>query len=452
VFFNKNYFRRKNMRKILSLCLALTLLAGFMLPVSAEKPVEIIFWHSMGGVNGEAIVKMVEDFNKENEGKIKVNVEYQGTYDDAINKVKAAGMSAMPADVMQIYDIGSRFMIDSGWALPVQEMIDAENYDISQVEPNIAAYYTIDGKLYSMPFNSSTPLLYYNKTAFKEAGLDPDTPPTNFDEIIEMAEKLTIKDADGKTVRWGFGMGNYGWFFEQWIGKMGLHYVDNDNGRSEEPATKVVFDENGGAAEIFKIWKKLFDEGIITYLGRGNTDAKAAFISGDIVITLESTAALKSLLTNVGDDFEIGTGFFPNIHPDDKGGVSIGGGSLWMLQTGDDARQKASWEFIKYMISPDVQAFWNAQTGYFPITVATHELDAFKENLEKFPQFGTAIRQLHSTAPEYAGSLLSVFPESRALVETYTERLINGEVTVDEAVQKLAAEVNSAIEIYNLTN
>ena len=392
------------MRKILSLCLALTLLAGFMLPVSAEKPVEIIFWHSMGGVNGEAIVKMVEDFNKENEGKIKVNVEYQGTYDDAINKVKAAGMSAMPADVMQIYDIGSRFMIDSGWALPVQEMIDAENYDISQVEPNIAAYYTIDGKLYSMPFNSSTPLLYYNKTAFKEAGLDPDTPPTNFDEIIEMAEKLTIKDADGKTVRWGFGMGNYGWFFEQWIGKMGLHYVDNDNGRSEEPATKVVFDENGGAAEIFKIWKKLFDEGIITYLGRGNTDAKAAFISGDIVITLESTAALKSLLTNVGDDFEIGTGFFPNIHPDDKGGVSIGGGSLWMLQTGDDARQKASWEFIKYMISPDVQAFWNAQTGYFPITVATHELDAFKENLEKFPQFGTAIRQLHSTAPEYAAT------------------------------------------------
>ena len=440
------------MKKMLSLCLILALFAGLVLPVNAENPVEIIFWHSMGGVNGEAIVKMVDDFNKANEGKIKVNVEYQGTYDDAINKVKAAGMSAMPADVMQIYDIGSRFMIDSGWALPVQEMIDAENYDISQIEPNIAAYYTIDNKLYSMPFNSSTPLLYYNKTAFAEAGLDPDTPPTNFDEIIEMAEKLTIKDADGKITRWGYGMGNYGWFFEQWMGKMGLHYVNNDNGRSEEPATKVVFDENGGAAEVFKVWKKLFDEGIITYLGRGNTDAKAAFISGDIVITLESTAALKSLLTNVGDDFEIGTGFFPNIHPDDKGGVSIGGGSLWMLQTGDDARQKAAWEFIKYMISPDVQAFWNAQTGYFPITVATHELDAFKENLEKYPQFGTAIRQLHSTAPEYAGSLLSVFPEARSLVETYTERLINGEVTVDEAVQKLAAEVNSAIEIYNLTN
>ena len=87
---------------------------------------EITFWHSMGGVNGEAITKMVEDFNAAYAGKIKVNVEYQGTYDDAINKIKAAGMSALPCDVVQVYDIGTRFMIDSGWALPMQEMIDAE--------------------------------------------------------------------------------------------------------------------------------------------------------------------------------------------------------------------------------------------------------------------------------------------------------------------------------------
>ena len=104
------------------------------------------------------------------------------------------------------------------------------------------------------------------------------------------------------------------------------------------------------------------------------------------------------------------------------------------------------------MISPDVQAFWNAQTGYFPITVATHELDAFKDNLAKYPQFGTAISQLHDTAPQYAGALLSVFPEARALVETYTERLINGELDVAATVENLAKEINSAIEIYNLTN
>ncbi|MEA5014802.1 MAG: ABC transporter substrate-binding protein [Candidatus Limiplasma sp.] len=441
------------MKKLLSLLLAIAVLMSFGSFALAEAPVELTFWHSMGGVNGEAITKLVDDFNAAYEGKIKVNIEYQGTYDDAINKIQAAGMSSMPCDVVQIYDIGTRFMIDSGWALPVQEMIDGEGYDISQIEPNIAAYYTIDGKLYSMPFNSSTPLLYYNKTAFEKAGLDPETPPKNFDEIIAMSEKLLIKDDSGKVVQYGFSMGNYGWFFEQWVGRMGLHYVDNNNGRGAEPATKVVFDENGGAKAILGMWKKLMDEGIITYLGQGNNDAKAAFISGDIAITLESTAALKSLLVNVGDAFEIGTGYFPSIGAEDVGGVSIGGGSLWMLATGDDARQKASWEFVKFMIAPEQQAYWNAQTGYFPITVATHELDAFKENLAQYPQFGTAIDQLHNeTSAEYVGSLLSVFPEARQLVQTYTEKLINGELDLDTTVANLAAEVNNAIEIYNLTN
>jgi sn-glycerol 3-phosphate transport system substrate-binding protein len=439
------------MRKILSLTLALCLMLGLTSAFAAAAPTEITFWHSMGGANNEAIAKMVEDFNVAYEGKIKVNVEYQGSYDDAINKIKAAGMSALPCDVVQVYDIGTRFMIDSGWALPIQQMIDAEGYDITQIEPNIAAYYTVDGKLNSMPFNSSTPLLYYNKTAFEEVGLDPNTPPKNFDEIIEMAEKLMVKGANGEVERYGFGMGNYGWFFEQWMGKMAKHYVDNGNGR-EAAATKVVFDENGGAEAVFNVWKKLLDGGVITYLNRGNNDAKAAFIAGKIAITLESTAALKSLLTNVGDSFEIGTGYFPNINADDKGGVSIGGGSLWMLASGNDAKQNAAWEFVKHMISPDVQAFWNAQTGYFPITVDTHEVEAFKANLAQYPQFGTAIEQLHSTAPEYAGSLLSVFPEARALVETYTERLVNGELSVADTVTNLAKDINSAIEIYNLTN
>ncbi len=440
------------MKKLLSLIMALMMVLSLVPAALAEAPVEIVFWHSMGGVNGEAVTAMVESFNKAYEGKIKVNVEYQGSYDDAINKIKAAGMSALPCDVVQIYDIGSRFMIDSGWAKPMQEFIDASGYDISQIEPNIAAYYTIEGKLYSMPFNSSTPLLYYNKTAFEKAGLDPNTPPKNFDEIVAFAEKLTIKDASGTVTQRGFGMGNYGWFFEQWMNKMGKHYVDNNNGRGADAATKVVFDENGAAKDILNVWKKLIDDGTITYLNKGNNDAKAAFIGGQIAMTLESTAALKSLLSNVGDSFEIGTGFFPNINAGDVGGVSIGGGSLWALASGDEAKQNAAWEFTQFMIAPEQQAFWNAQTGYFPITVATHDLDAFKENMAKYPQFGTAIEQLHSTAPQYAGALLSVFPEARALVESYTEKVVGGELSVDDAVTKLAADINSAIEIYNLTN
>lgn len=441
------------MKKLLSLVLSLMFLFSLCTTALAENAqTEIVFWHSMGGVNGEAITKMVEDFNKLNEGKIHVSTEFQGTYDDTITKIKAAGMGALPADVVQIYDIGTRFMIDSGWAKPMQEFIDGESYDISQIEANLAAYYTVEGKLYSMPFNSSTPVLYYNKDAFREAGLDPEKPPTNFDEIFEVAKKLEKKDDAGNITRYGFGMGNYGWFFEQWVGKQGEHYVDNNNGRGVEPATKVVFDENGAGADILGVWKKMFDEGVFEYLGQGNDNAKQAFISGSIAITLESTAALKSLLQNVGDSFELGTGFFPSINADDKGGVSIGGGSLWALATDDEAKEAATWEFIKFMISPETQAYWNAQTGYFPVTVATHDLDAFKENVKAFPQFQTAIDQLHSTAPEYAGALLSVFPEARQAVQTYIEQLINNQLTLDETLTKLAGEINDAIEEYNLVN
>lgn len=440
------------MKKLLSFVLCACLLLTLFLPVAlAEDPVKIIFWHSMGGVNGEAINKMVADFNEANAGKIEVEVQFQGDYDEAINKLKSASMGNMGADVVQIYDIGTRFMIDSGWIIPMQELIDADNYDISQIEPNIAAYYSVDGQLYSMPFNSSTPIMYINRDAFIEAGLDPDNPPKNFDEIIAACEKLVKKDENGNITRYGFGMGNYGWFFEQWVGKMGLHYVDQGNGR-EAPATKVVFDENGAALQILSTWDKLIKEGYITYLNRGNDDAKSAFITGNIAMVLESTAALKSLLVNVDNRFEIGTAYFPSINADDAGGVSIGGGSLWAINNGDDAKRAASWEFIKFMISPEQQAYWNAQTGYFPITVATHELDAFKANIEEYPQFMTAIDQLHDTKPEYTGSLLSVFPEARAKVEEITERVIMGELTPEEAVTQLATQVNEAITIYNLTN
>ncbi len=440
------------MKKLLSLVLCACLLLTLFLPAAlAEDPVKIIFWHSMGGVNGEAINKMVADFNEAYAGKIEVEVQFQGDYDEAINKLKSASMGNMGADVVQIYDIGTRFMIDSGWIIPMQELIDADNYDISQIEPNIAAYYSVDGQLYSMPFNSSTPIMYINRDAFIEAGLDPDNPPKNFDEIMAACEKLVKKDENGNITQYGFGMGNYGWFFEQWVGKMGQDYVDQGNGR-DAPATKVVFDENGSALQILSTWDKLIKEGYITYLNRGNDDAKSAFITGNIAMVLESTAALKSLLVNVDDRFEIGTAYFPSINADDAGGVSIGGGSLWAIDNDDEAKRDASWEFIKFMISPEQQAYWNAQTGYFPITVATHELDAFKANIEEYPQFMTAIDQLHDTKPEFTGSLLSVFPEARAKVEEITERVIMGELTPEEAVTQLASQINEAITIYNLTN
>ncbi|WP_337641637.1 ABC transporter substrate-binding protein [Anthropogastromicrobium sp.] len=415
-----------------------------MADASEVDKTTISFWHSMGGVNGQAIDTLVQKFNDENEYGITVEAEYQGSYDDALNKLKSAQIGNMGADLVQVYEIGTRFMIESGWIVPMQSMVNADEYDTSVLESNLAAYYTINDMLYSMPFNSSTPLMYYNKDMFDAAGITEI--PDSLESIAQIGDKLL--DSGAQEV---MSLGIYGWFFEQFIGKQGLEYANNGNGRTEA-ATAVAFDENGAAANILNEWKNLYDLGYAPNVGKGGDAGLADFSAGKSAITLGSTASLKQILQDVDGKFEVGTAYFPKVKSTDEGGVSIGGASLWALDNNDPKKLRATWEFVKFLISPESQAFWNAETGYFPVNVDAHDEDVFKENIEKYPQFETAIDQLHDSAPQYAGALLSVFSEARAIVESEIESMLNGNETVDEAVDSMTSQINDAIEEYNLVN
>lgn len=416
-----------------------------MADASEVDGTEISFWHSMGGVNGQAIDTLVKKFNDENEYGITVKAQYQGEYDDSLNKLKSAQIGNMGADLVQVYEIGSRFMIESGWITPMQQMIDADSYDLSQIEPNLAAYYTIDNQLYSMPFNSSTPIMYYNKEMFEKAGITEI--PDSLEGIEAVGEKLLNEGGAGQVI----SLGIYGWFFEQFIGKQGLEYANNGNGRTEA-ATAVAFDSNGAAANILTAWKSLYDKGYAPNVGKGGDAGLADFSAGKSAITLGSTASLKQILQDVNGKFEVGTAYFPKVKSTDEGGVSIGGASLWALNNNDPKKTRATWEFVKFLISPESQAYWNAQTGYFPVTTAAQEEPVFKENVEKYPQFQTAIDQLHDSSPEYVGALLSVFPEARATVESEIENLLNGNADVEKTVKNMADAINKSIEEYNLVN
>ena len=136
---------------------------------------------------------MATDFNLSQQ-KCYVEPTYQGSYDDSLNKLKAGLQSKDVPALVQVFDIGSRLMIDLKVATPVQDFIDKEKYDISDLEPNVLAYYSVDDKLWSMPFNTSNPILYYNKDMFKAAGLDPEKPPRTWAEVEDAAKKLTKKD------------------------------------------------------------------------------------------------------------------------------------------------------------------------------------------------------------------------------------------------------------------
>jgi sn-glycerol 3-phosphate transport system substrate-binding protein len=421
---------------------------GVPIPAGATK---IAFWHSMAGdIGGKAIPQMATDFNLSQQ-KCYVEPTYQGSYDDSLNKLKAGLQSKDVPALVQVFDIGSRLMIDLKVATAVQEFIDKEKYDISDLEPNVLAYYSVDDKLWSMPFNTSNPILYYNKDMFKAAGLDPEKPPRTWAEVEEAAKKLTKKEGDRTT--YGMALAIYGWFFEQFNAVSAAHYADNDNGRSA-PATKAVFNGPEGVA-FLDWWKKLYDEGVMGNFGRKTVDTRNAFLAGQTAMIVESTATLRGLIDGSKGKFELGTGFLPRPNEEafDKSGTIIGGASTWILNARPPEEQQCAWEFIKFISSPPQQAYWHTMTGYYPIRKAAYEEQLDKDWRAKYPGFQTAIDQLHA-APNNSytqGGLIGVFPSARQTIETAIEELLAGKGTSQEVLDKAADTVTKAIEEYNIT-
>ena len=186
--------------------------------------------------------------------------------------------------------------------------------------------------------------------------------------------------------------------------------------------------------------------------GRKTSDTQQAFIAGKTAMFIDSTAGLKDVLSGVDGKFEVGTAYMPKVNKNDKGGVSIGGGSLWVLDKKDENKQKAAFEFIKFMVEPEQQVYWNKKTGYFPVTTKAYELDEMKKHLAETPQFQTAINQLHDSPLESRGALLGVFPEARQTNETNIEAMLQGKLTPKEAIEESEKTINSAIEKYNKAN
>jgi sn-glycerol 3-phosphate transport system substrate-binding protein len=425
-------------------------------PTGAPVPqgaVQLSFWHSMGGdIGGKAIPQLATDFNLSQQ-ECYVTPTYQGSYDDSLNKLKAGLQSKDIPAVVQLFDIGSRLMIDLQVATPVQDFIDAEGYDVSDLETNVLAYYTVDGQQWSMPFNTSNPMLYYNKDMFRDAGLDPDNPPRTWAEFEDAARKLTQKDASGKVTMPGAVFAIYGWFFEQFLAVSGGYYADNENGRAA-PATAATFNSPEGVA-ILEWWKKMHDEGIMGNLGRRTVDVRNAFMAEQTAMIIESTATLRGMMDAAEGKFEIGTAFLPRPTEEayDKSGTIIGGASVWILKDRPAEEQQCAWEFVKFVSAPPQQAYWQTMSGYYPIRKAAYEEPIAKEWTAKYPQFATAIEQLH-IAPNNRftqGGLIGVFPTARQTIEGAIEEVLAGAATPQEALDKAAQSITEAIEEYNIT-
>src|SRR5437763_14475021 len=204
--------------------------AGLAPGKDVKPAAKIVWWHAMSGVNGDALNKIVDSFNK-SQSAIKVETVFQGTYDDLLSKLNTALASNAAPALAQVYDIGQAYMRQSGETVPMQAFIDRDKFNTSDFEPAVLNYYKYQDKLQSMPWNASSPILLHHKDAFKAAGLDPEKPPLTFSEVTDAAKKLTKKDASGQTTQYGFGPSIYGWLFEQLMATSGAQYCDNGSGR-----------------------------------------------------------------------------------------------------------------------------------------------------------------------------------------------------------------------------
>jgi sn-glycerol 3-phosphate transport system substrate-binding protein len=412
---------------------------------SSNAPITMTWWHSMGGELGKVVDQIVADYNS-SQSKVIVKPAFQGSYEESLSKMKASFDSKSGPSLIQVNEVGSRFMIDSKATTPMQSFIDKEKFDTTQLEGNIADYYKMNGQLNSMPFNTSNPILFYNKDMFKAAGLDPEKPPVTYEELTKMAKEFT------KTGKTGLGFFYEGWYMEQNFARQGALYVNNDNGRSAPPTESYLNKEAGVTTLTW--WKSLVDNKLAINFGRSGDDAKKAFLSGQVAMMINSTGGLRGVVDGAAGKFEVGSGVLPKPEAAKHGGIIIGGGSNWILNNKSQEEQNAAWEFIKYLTSPKVQAYWSVSSGYFPITKKAYDEQIVKDNLVKYPQFVTAIEQLHQTQSTSAtqGAVMGIFPEQRLFVSTAIEEALNGKKTPQEALDAAAANSTKALVKYNQIN
>lgn len=420
---------------------SLLLLGASTLASAKEK---IIFWHAMGGNFQPTLNKIVEEYNK-SQDKIEVEALYQGSYQEALNKFKSVqGTDKAPA-LIQLNEISTEYMYNSGAITPMQEFVKKDNYDLTKLEDTLINYYTINGTLYSMPFNSSASILLYNKDAFKEVGLDPEKAPKSYKELAEAAKKLTKG-----TERYGFAMIMDAWFIEQLLANENTLYVNEENGRAGKSPTAVAY--NGEKIKtIFNWLNDMYRDNTATSYGKEYQNTRAAFLSGKVSMYIDSSAGIQQL-TELAN-FEIGSAYVPSENGEFTG-VPIGGASLWITNSVSDEKQAAAWDFVKYAVSKESQALWASSTGYYSVNKEAYDLDLLKKDLEKTPQKLVAVNEIKDTQKTAAtsGAIVGVFPELRKVMTDSMEKVYVGKGKIDKIIDKMVKESDRIVKRYNRLN
>ncbi|MBX2830806.1 MAG: extracellular solute-binding protein [Rhodospirillales bacterium] len=419
--------------------------AVFALGNAAEAATEITWWHAMDGALGGVVDQIAADFNASQSEYHLVAVN-KGGYEDTMTAGIAAFRAKNQPNIIQIFDAGAATIINAKGAVkPVQDLLEANNvnFDINDYIPGVRYFYAdSDGKMIGMPFNSSTPLLYYNKEALAKAGVDV---PKTWQEFEAAAPKL--KEA-GYTA---LAQSHSPWiFFENFMSRHNLQMATGNNGYD---STDVEILYNNDALkdhwQHVKDWK---DAGYYGYFGRAWGANQDAFVQQNVAMWIGSSGSFGGLRKSTQFDFGTSTlPYWENVGDAPKS-TFIGGAALFAFSGHDSAEDAGVAEFFKFLTKPETQYYWHKETGYVPITNAAYDLAKKDGYYNESPDAEVGIQQLSEEGAEWTkGYRLGFYVQIREVIYREVDKILNGEETVDAAFATIEEEANGLLKRFNDT-
>ena len=434
-----------------SLLAATALSLTMAVPASAQ--VEIQWWHAMGGRLGELVDEIAANFNASQSDYV-VRPSFRGTYTETMTGAIAAFRAGEQPHIVQVFEVGTGTMMSAEGAIYPLYQLMADNdvpFDPAAYLPAVVGYYTDPaGNMLSFPFNSSTPILYYNRDIFTAAGLNPDQPPVTWADVETMSRQIvtTGSAACGFTTRWP------SWVqMENFLAYHNLPLGTQQNGFAGFDAELVLNQQ----APLIRHWENLARwqaEGLFSWAGGGpGPDAGPKFYSGECAMMMESSAGRAGVLSNA--TFSVGYGMQP--YYEDVAGAPqnsiIGGATLWTLTGHDDAEYVGVARFFAFLSSPENQAWWHQNTGYLPITSAAYELTRSQGYYDANPGADISIQQMNLNPPteNSRGLRFGSYVQIRDIVSEEMEAMITGAKTAQAAADAIVARGNDLLREFEAT-
>jgi sn-glycerol 3-phosphate transport system substrate-binding protein len=430
--------------------LAAVLASASLFAANAQAQTEIQWWHSMAGKLGDKVNEIAQKFNA-SQSEYKVVPVFKGQYDESMTAAVAAFRSGNPPGILQVFEVGTATMMAAKGAIkPVYQIMaeQHEKFDPKAFLPAVTSYYSdTKGNLLSMPFNSSTQVLYINKDAFKKAGLDPANPPKTWAETEKAAEKLK---SSGATCSYTTGWQS--WVqLESFSAWHNVPFATLQNGFGGL-GTRLEFNGPVQVKHIQNLgdWAK---KGLFTYAGRKD-EPLGKFMSGECAMITTSSGSYANIKANA--KFEFGVSPLP-YYPEVKGAPQntiIGGATLWVMTQKNPQIYKGVAKFFTFLSGPEIQMDWHEATGYVPITLAAYEATKKSGFYEKNPGFDVAINELSGKAPtpNSKGLRLGNFVQIRNVIDEELESVWGGKKTAKEALDNAVKRGNELLEKFQKAN